>query len=128
MVAEVRFEVDEIDDEVLELAGSLDARSTTEIRSALYALLEVPGRVIVVDLRAVTCADVTALRVIAAASRLATLRGGRVVLRAVPDAVRRLLTVSRLARLVEIEREPEPFSVPRPRAVRDVTSATPETP
>jgi anti-anti-sigma factor len=120
--------VDEIDDEVLELSGSLDARSTQEIRSALHALLEVPGRVVVLDLRSVTSADVVALRVIAVASRLATLRGSRVVLRAVPDAVRRLLTVSRLARLVEIERAPEPFAVPAPRAELGVAITTPDTP
>lgn len=105
----------QMDDEVdlLELSGPLDVRTTREVRSALHALLEVPGRTIVVDLCKVTSADVVALRVIAAASRLASLRGSRVVLRSVPGPVRRLLTISRLARVVEIE--------------ADVAIATPET-
>lgn len=127
MGAEVRCEMAEIEDCVLELGGSLDARSTPEIRKALHDLLSVPGKVVVLDLRAVTSADVVALRVIAAASRLASLRGGRVVLRAAPAPVRRLLTVSRLARLVEVERTPGETRVPRPRGVRGVGSATSET-
>lgn len=119
--------MDEIHDGVLELTGSLDARSTPELRSALQRLVDVPGRVVVLDLGAVTSADVVGLRVIAAASRLATLHGGRIVLRHVPDAVRRLLTVTRLARLVEIERLPGSFVVPRPRvAAPDEASATHE--
>lgn len=124
MVVEARHEMDEVGDEVLELSGSLDARSTPEMRTALQRLLDVPGRVVVLDLGAVTSADVVALRVIAAASRLSALRGGRVVLRGVPDAVRRLLTVSRLARLVEIERIPGSFAVPEQRGSADVISAT----
>ncbi|MDO7867309.1 STAS domain-containing protein [Nocardioides jiangxiensis] len=127
MVAEARYEMGEVGDEVLELSGSLDARSTPEIRTALQRLLDVPGRVVVLDLGAVTSADVVALRVIAAASRLSALRGGRVVLRGVPDTVRRLLTVSRLARLVEIERVPGAFRIPQPRGDGDVASATRET-
>ena len=127
MVAEAVYEMAETEDCVLELGGSLDARSTPEIRSALHALLTAPGRVIVLDLGAVTSADVVGLRVIAAASRLAALRGGRIVLRSAPAPVRRLLTVSRLARLVEVERTPGDVHVPRPRVVRGVASATPET-
>lgn len=127
MVVEARCEMAETEDCVLELGGSLDARSTPEIRSALHDLLSAPGRVVVVDLRAVTSADIVALRVIAAASRLAALRGGRIVLRAAPAPVRRLLAVSRLARMVEVERTPGDAQVPQPRGVRGVTSATPET-
>lgn len=119
--------MDQMHDGVLELSGSLDARSTPELRSALQRLLDVPGRVVVLDLRAVTSADVVGLRVIAAASRISALHGGRIVLRQVPDAVRRLLTVTRLARLVEIERLPGSFAVPRQRAAEaDEVRATPE--
>jgi anti-anti-sigma factor len=94
-----------LDEHSLELSGSVDARTSREVRSALQALIEVPGRVVVVDLRRVTSADVIGLRVIAAASRNASLRGSRVVLRAAPPAVRRLLTISRLARVVEFEEQ-----------------------
>jgi anti-anti-sigma factor len=87
----------------LELTGSVDARTSRELRSALYSLIDVPGRLVVVDLRRVTSADVIGLRVIAAASRSASMRGSRIVLRAAPPAVRRLLAVSRLARVVEFE-------------------------
>lgn len=112
----------------VELAGSLDARTTPDLRAKLYGLIDAPGRLVVLDLALVTSADVVALRVIAGVSRLASLHGDRVVLRAVPAPVRRLLTVSRLARLVEIEREAGAFAVPQPLAgVTDVASATPET-
>ena len=94
---------DDMDEHSLELSGSVDARTSREVRSALQALIEVPGRIVVVDLRRVTSADVIGLRVIAAASRNASLRGSRVVLRAAPPAVRRLFTISRLARVVEFE-------------------------
>ena len=46
--------------ELLELSGPLDVRTTREVRSALHALLDVPGRTVVVDLCKVTSADVVA--------------------------------------------------------------------
>ncbi len=97
---------------VLVLAGDLDVRSTSEIRAALYEHLRVHGSYtdgrILVDLSAVTSIDETALKVLAAASRRARRRGGVVVLRGACPVVRRMLHLTHLVRLFELERLPVP--------------------
>lgn len=85
------------------LSGAFDARSTATARDAIYGLLAEHDRV-VVDLADVDGVDLTALRVLAAASHAATRSGHQVVLRGCGPAVRRLLHVSRLIRAVEVER------------------------
>ena len=92
----------------LVLHGDFDARSTGEVRGALYDLLEGHERDVVVDLSDVACVDGTALKVLAAASRYAGQGGDRLTLRGCGPAVRRLLHLSRLMRLVELDREPVP--------------------
>lgn len=96
------------DGTVLVLQGDFDARSTWEVRDALYDLLEGHERDVVVDLTDVVCADVTALRVLAAATRYAYREGHRVRLRGATPAVRRLLHLSRLIRVVELDRRVSP--------------------
>lgn len=85
------------------LTGDFDVRSTFEARAAIYDLLEQYDDV-VVDLGGVSSADVTALKVLAAATRRAAGQGRRVTLRGCGPAVRRLLHLTRLMRLVEVER------------------------
>ena len=60
---------------------------------------------VVIDLTDVDCVDVTALKVLAVATREATRAGHHLVLRGCGPAVRRLLHLSRLMRVVELERE-----------------------
>ncbi|HWJ08637.1 MAG TPA: STAS domain-containing protein [Nocardioides sp.] len=97
---------------VLVLAGDLDVRSTSEIRAALDEHLRVHGSAtdgrVLVDLSDVTSIDETALKVLAAASRRARRRGGAVVLRGGAPAVRRMLHLTHLVRLFELERLPIP--------------------
>ena len=93
----------ETDGPVLALSGDFDARSTAGARTALYGRLAEHADV-VVDLTDVRCIDVTALRVLAAASRKAATDGGHVRLRGCNDAVRRLLHLTHLIRVLEIER------------------------
>ncbi|MEV5000756.1 STAS domain-containing protein [Nocardioides sp. LML1-1-1.1] len=97
---------------VLVLEGDLDVRSTGEIRAALYEHLRVHGSYtggrVVVDLSEVTSVDETALKVLAAASRRARRMGGSMVLRGACPAVRRMLHLTHLIRLVELERDPIP--------------------
>jgi anti-anti-sigma factor len=91
------------DGPVLVLEGDFDARSTFVVRDVLYAQLAAYGDV-VVDLSGVTVVDMTALRVLAAASRRTAAEGHRLTLRGCPPVVRRMLHLSRLARVVEVER------------------------
>ncbi len=92
------------DGPALVLSGDFDARSTGQVRAALYDHLAVHGDV-VVDLTDVVTVDVIALRVIAAASRQAGRDGRHLTLRGCNGAVRRLLHLTRLIRLVEVERD-----------------------
>jgi anti-anti-sigma factor len=92
------------DGPTLVLAGQFDARSTMEVRSAIYEHLDGCDHDIVVDLSEVTSVDVIALRVLAAATHQAERRGRRMTLRGCGPAVRRLLHLSHLIRVVEVER------------------------
>ncbi len=93
-----------IDGPMLALAGDFDVRCTMEVRTALYDRLAEHDDV-VVDLTDVTTVDVTALRVLAAASHFALDRGRHVTLRGCNGAVRRLLHLTHLIRAVDVERE-----------------------
>ena len=97
------------DGQVLMLGGDLDVRSTSEVRAAVHRHLrehgaDADGRVIV-DISGVVSIDATALKVIAAASRQARHRGARVVLRGACPAVRRMLHLTHLIRVVDLERD-----------------------
>jgi anti-anti-sigma factor len=92
------------DGPTLVLAGQFDVRSTMDVRNAIYEHLDGCDHDIVVDLSEVSSVDVTALRVLAAATRLAERRGRHLTLRGCGPAVRRLLHISHLIRVVEVER------------------------
>lgn len=92
------------DGPTLVLAGEFDVRSTMEVRTALYEHLDGCDHDIVVDLSEVTSVDLTALRVLAAATRRAERSGRHLKLRGCGPAVRRLLHISHLIRVVEVER------------------------
>ncbi len=93
------------DGPTLALDGEFDVRSTGDARRALYEQLDVYD-VVVVDLSGVVAVDVTALKVLAVASREASRRGGRLRLRGCGPHVMRMLHMTRLIRLVEVERTP----------------------
>jgi anti-anti-sigma factor len=89
-------------DGTLVLAGRFDGRSTAHVRDLLYARIDEGGDV-VVDLAAVDSIDVTALRLLAAAGALLDRDGRALVLRGCAPAVRRLLAVSRMRSLLQVE-------------------------
>lgn len=96
------------DGQVLVLTGDLDVRSTGEVRAAVYDHLRrieagEDGR-LVVDISRVASVDATALKVIATASREARRRGSRLVLRGACPAVLRMLHLTHLIRLIDVER------------------------
>jgi anti-anti-sigma factor len=93
------------DGHVLVLAGDLDVRSTMEVRSALHHLLDRHSEV-VIDLSAVDSVDLTALRVLAAATVQSIRDGHHLTLRSPSPAVSRMLHLSHLIRVVEVDRTP----------------------
>ncbi len=96
----------ETDGSTLVLSGSFDARSTWMVRSAIYEHLDGLDQDVVIDLSDVEFVDVTALKVLAMATRQASRGGQRVTLRGCNGAVRRLLHMTHLIRVVEVERIP----------------------
>jgi anti-anti-sigma factor len=95
----------EADGPTLVLSGSFDARSTWEVRTAIYEHLEGHDEDVAIDLSGVEFVDLTALRVLAVATRQASRSGRHLTLRGCNGTVRRLLHMSRLIRVVEVERE-----------------------
>jgi len=96
------------DGPTLFLAGDFDVRSTGDVRNAIYDQLSHTAGDLVIDITEVDTVDLTALKVIGAASRRASRAGKRIVLRGACPAVRRMLHLSHLIRVVELEREPIP--------------------
>ncbi len=92
------------DGPTLLLSGDFDVRSTWEVRNAIYDHLEGCDADVVVDLTDVTTIDLTALKVLAVATRRAGHAGHHLTLRGCGPAVRRMLHLSHLIRVVEVER------------------------
>jgi anti-anti-sigma factor len=87
----------------LELVGSLDVRCLSELRAAVYALLEHSAGDVRVDLARVDSVDMTTLKMLAVANRVAERHGRRVVLGGGSPAVRRLLHLSHLRWMLPVE-------------------------
>jgi anti-anti-sigma factor len=96
------------DGHTLWLSGDFDVRSTMEVRNAIHEHLDgfLNGwdHDLTIDLTDVHTIDLTAARVLAYASLEASRGGHHVRLRGCGPAVRRLLQISRLRRVVEVER------------------------
>src|SRR5262245_30446505 len=92
------------DGPTLRLSGAFDVRSTWQVRDAIYDHLAAREEDVVVDLTDVDTIDLTALKVLAVATRRAGSLGRHLTLRGCGPAVRRLLHMSRLIRVVEVER------------------------
>ena len=112
------------DGRTLALSGALDVRRTAEVRTALYDLLARTGEGdVYLDLSEVESLDLTMLKVLAVAHRVAEGQGRAVVLRHCPPPVRRLLHLSHLRRMIPVEASPasrggaDPTILPEQRAV-----------
>lgn len=93
-----------VDGRTLVLNGYFDVRSTGIVREALYDLMGRTHGDVVVDVTEVQSLDATALRVLAAASRTMERQGRSLVLRGCSPALRRVLALTRLRRLIRLER------------------------
>lgn len=93
-----------VNDRTLILHGHFDVRSTGIVRDALYERIERTSGNVVVDLGDVEAVDATALRVLAAASKLMERDGRSLILRGCSPALRRILAFTGLRRVVTVER------------------------
>ncbi len=91
-------------DGVLALSGLLDVRRASEIRDALYTLIQGQDGDVVVDLSEVETMDATVMRVLAAAAVRLRRAGRHVVLRGCPAPLRRLIAFRGWRRLFVWER------------------------
>lgn len=91
------------DGERVELAGRLDARGAAPARDALHAALATGSGRLVVDLSRVELLDATGLGVLVGAHRRARLDGRELVLSDAPPRVARLLSLTRLDRVITVE-------------------------
>ncbi|WP_210650676.1 STAS domain-containing protein [Nocardioides sp. SYSU D00065] len=92
------------DGDTLVLRGAFDVRSTWEVRAAIYERIDDLDADVVVDMSEVSTIDVTALRLLAVATRHAWLAGHHLTVRNPGPAVRRMAHLARLAHALEVER------------------------
>ena len=90
------------------LSGRLTSRSAHDVRTALYATIDAGSGDLVVDLADVEAVDSTGLGLLLGAHRRAGRRGRRLVLRNVSPVLHRSLRLTRLHRILTIERATSP--------------------
>ena len=87
----------------IEPIGSLDVRCTAELRAVVYGMLAEQAGDVRVDLSHVDSFDLTTLKMLAVANRVAERQGQRVVLSGGTPGVRRLLHLSHLRWMLQVE-------------------------
>lgn len=91
------------DSELVVLTGRLDARGAGPARDALHTALTTGSGRLVVDLSGVELLDATGLGVLVGAHRRARLDGRELVLADAPPRVARILSLTRLDRVIAVE-------------------------
>lgn len=90
----------------VELVGRLDVRGAAAAREALDRALSLPGGGLPVDLSGVELLDATGLGVLVGAHRRARLAGRELVLLGARPRVARLLSLTRLDKVIRVEGRP----------------------
>jgi len=86
------------------LVGRFDVRSTGQVREVLYQHIGASQEDVIVDLSGLDSIDATALKVLAAATQVMERDGRHLILRGCTPGLRRVIALTRLRRLVQIER------------------------
>ncbi len=89
--------------QVVRLQGRLDGSGTAAARDAIDEALCGGSGALVVDLSAVELIDATGLGVLVGAHRRASRLGRRLVLRSVPPRLARILLITRLDRVLDMQ-------------------------
>lgn len=87
----------------LHLRGELDPHTAPDLRAEVDAAVDDDTTLVVFDLRALDFLDSSGLRVILATHRRVTEQGGRFVLRSPSPSTSRILEITGLPDLLEIE-------------------------
>jgi anti-anti-sigma factor len=99
-----------IKENVVRLDGLLDVRSVGDVRQILNDLIDSTEGDVIVDLEALDALDATGLGLLVATHRRTQLLGRQLVLRHPVPSVVRILAVTRLHRILHVERTPLPIS------------------
>lgn len=99
-----------IKENVIRLAGLLDVRSVGDVRQEINQLIDSSDGDVIVDLEALDALDATGLGLLVATHRRTQLLGRQLVLRHPVPSVIRILAVTRLHRILHVERTPLPIS------------------
>lgn len=89
--------------QLVSLRGPLAARTVADVRAALVAAIASGTGDLVVDVSEVQLLDASGLGVLVGAHRLALRSERRLVLRAVPERIERLLAVTHLNRVLTVQ-------------------------
>lgn len=92
-----------VDGQLIALAGRLDVIGASAAREALHAAVAAGSGALVVDLAGVELLDATGLGVLIGSHRRARLAGRRLVLRDAAPRVARILTLTRVDRIIAVE-------------------------
>jgi anti-anti-sigma factor len=98
------------EDNVVHLTGILDVRSVGDVRQTLNNLIDTSVGDVFVDLETVDAVDATGLGLLVATHRRTQLLGRQLVLWHPMPSVVRILAVTRLHRILHVERSPLPIS------------------
>ena len=97
-----------VEGKLVSLAGRLDGAGAAEARDALHRAIAAGSGDLVVDLADVELLDATGLGVLVGAYRRARLGGRRLVLRDAAPRVARILALTRLDRVIPMDRAAVP--------------------
>lgn len=90
-------------DHLVSLAGRLDVHVVADVRQALHEAVDAGSGELVIDLAGLEVVDASGLGVLVGAHRRAGRAGRRLVLRDVPPRMQRLMTATRLHRILSTE-------------------------